>query len=357
MRLTSHFNTIKALIQTNRHENMAYLQGNKPSINSVVKDEVEIIPNMQQYAGGTRNITRVLRAILEGKGRVEVPIMVTTEDGGVLPLGIDPAKNIKDLDPIINHKINLVSTAEARSLQDSRVVQKIENERADKIEATRRELMNLNKGAADAKKAQQADLMNLNKEPEKSQKEILAEIMQLNNIETGTINAVRERELEQYTKQMEMAAGIEIEMPVENVQVEGVPASVRDEPRALTAEEKRLLTKGTDAERAKLKRKAQQAAAKAKPTSKPVRKPIRKVTRKPVQPKPAKSTITGKTAPAPAGLKTSLTGYKTRPVTKGWSKRIDSKPSTQVNKSSNDIPKFRMPTKSAPTGGGFDMRI
>ena len=50
MRLVSNFNSFKTLIQNVRYENMAYLSDQKPSINDIERDEVEVITNLDEFA-------------------------------------------------------------------------------------------------------------------------------------------------------------------------------------------------------------------------------------------------------------------------------------------------------------------
>jgi len=103
MPITSAFNSIKYLTQNMRFGNMAQIKDSKPSARGISGDQVEVRSDLSQYAEGSTNTGHIINAIQRGKGRVPSRAVSVNEDGGALPEGVQPARQIKNIAPIINY--------------------------------------------------------------------------------------------------------------------------------------------------------------------------------------------------------------------------------------------------------------
>ncbi len=97
MPITSAFNSIKYLTQNMRFGNMAQIKDSKPSPRGISGDQVEVRSDLSQYAEGSTNTGHIITAIQRGKGRIPSRAVSVNEDGGALPEGVQPSRQIKIL--------------------------------------------------------------------------------------------------------------------------------------------------------------------------------------------------------------------------------------------------------------------
>ncbi len=86
-----------------RFGNMAQIKDSKPSPRGISGDQVEVRSDLSQYAEGSTNTGHIITAIQRGKGRIPSRAVSVNEDGGALPEGVQPSRQIKNIAPIINY--------------------------------------------------------------------------------------------------------------------------------------------------------------------------------------------------------------------------------------------------------------
>lgn len=153
MPITSTFNAIRHMRQLMRYQNMAQVSGSQPVAKNVKQTQVEIA-NLKEYAKGSYNVGRVVSAIQSGKGRIQNNDLSVVEDGGVLPAGVDPSRQIKDIEPIMDYQVNAADQASINKFKQEQIRKQQMEAEAKKVQESKAELTAQNVAEADAQSVQ-----------------------------------------------------------------------------------------------------------------------------------------------------------------------------------------------------------